>query len=186
MFKLKRDDSLLAVIDMQEKLADIMNEDMLETVVANVGILAQGMDLMRIPVAESLQYPKGLGRRLTELDGLVKPSLTIEKTSFSLGENEKFMDFLKKKDIKYVILTGMEAHICILQTALDLLEAGYSVHIPADAVISADDFNWETALDMAQNAGAVITVTETVLYQLLGSSEAREFKSVQKLLKRQE
>lgn len=183
MFKLDKKNTVLVVMDMQEKLAELMNEDMLETVVDNVGIMTKSAAFMNIPIVETFQYSKGLGGRMADLEGLPKAELTIEKKSFSACGDENFIKFLKDKNAKSVILIGMEAHICILQTALDLLEAGFSVHIPADAVISANDFNWETGLDMAQSAGAVVTVTETAIYQLLGTSEAEEFKNVHKLLK---
>lgn len=183
MFKLDRKNTVLVVMDMQEKLSEIMTEEMFDTVALNVGILTQAMSLMNMPIVESLQYPQGLGQRVEELDKMPEPAMIIEKTAFSLCKDNRFMEYLKEMKIKSVILTGMEAHICILQTALDLLESGYSVHIPADAVISANDFNWETGLDMAQSAGAVITVTETAIYQLLQTSEANEFKNIQKLLK---
>lgn len=183
MFKLDKKSTVLVVMDMQEKLAELMNEDMLETVVDNVGIMTKSASFMGIPIIETFQDSKGLGGRMVDLEGLPKAALTIEKKKFSACGDENFMKFLKDKNIKSVILVGMEAHIGILQTALDLLEAGFSVHISADAVISANDFSWETGLDMTQSAGAVITVTETAVYQLLGTSEAEEFKNVHKLLK---
>lgn len=183
MFKLDKKDTVLVVMDMQEKVAELMNEEMFETVVENVGIITKSAALMDIPIIETLQYPQSLGERVEDLISMPPPDLIVDKKSFSACRDESFMKFLKDKKAKSVILVGLEAHICILQTALDLLEAGYSVHIPADAVISVNDFNWETGLDMAQSAGAVITVTETSIYQLLGSSEAEEFKSVHKLLK---
>lgn len=179
MYKLNRADTALVVIDMQEKLAAAMDEEMLEPVLMNSALLAAAFQEMGLPVIETLQYPKGLGETVEDLE----PALRIEKMAFSACKVPAFNDFLKNKGIKSVVLIGMEAHICVLQTALDLIDAGYSVHVASDAVISRNDFNWETALDMMQNAGAVITVAETAIFQLLGSAEAKEFKDIQKLMK---
>lgn len=183
MFKLKKDDTILVIIDMQEKLSEVMDEDMFDTAVSNTLLLAKAFNIMNIPVIETLQYPKGLGDTAEPLKGSFKAVMRIEKTTFSAYGNEKFIEFLEKNSIKNVVIAGMEAHICVLQTALDLLERGYGVHIAADAVISRNDFNWETGLDMAQNAGAVVSVAETVIYQLLGRSDVKEFKDIRKLMK---
>lgn len=183
MFKLKKDDTVLVIIDMQERLSEAMDEDMLDTALSNTLLLAKAFNIMNIPVIETLQYPKGLGDIDEGLKGSYKAVLRVEKTTFSAYEDNKFVEFLEKNSIKNVVLSGMEAHICVLQTALDLLENGYNVHIAADAVISRNDFNWETGLDMAQKAGAVVSVAETVIYQLLGRSDVKEFKDIHKLMK---
>ncbi len=182
MNKITRNDTALVVIDMQEKLVRAMDEEMLETVVNNVAVLAASLQLMGVPVIETVQNPKGLGNTISDLEEL-SPALRIEKNEFSICKRPEFGKFLQDKGIKNVILTGMEAHICVLLTAMDLVDAGYNVYIVADAVISRNDFNWETGLDMAQKSGASVTVTETVLYALLGSSEAPEFKDILKLVR---
>ncbi len=183
MYKLSRKNTALVVIDMQEKLADVMDEDMFDTALRNTAILAESFRIMGLPVIETRQYPKGLGNTVEELRDSLEPGLIIEKTAFSACADQRFVGFLKENAVENVILTGMEAHICVLQTALDLIEAGFNVHIAADAVISRNDFNWETGLDMMQNAGVVVSVAETIIYQLIGDSSAKEFKEIQRLMK---
>lgn len=183
MYKYKPDrkNTVLLVLDMQEKSAELMDEDMLETTLRNISILSKSFHIMGLPVIETLQSPREFGNLREELRGVLEPQLTIEKTAFSAYAEEKIINFLKDSAIKTVVLTGMEAHISVLQTALDLLEAGFNVHIAADAVISQNDFNWETGLDMMQNAGAVISVAETIIYQLIGDSITKEFKDISRL-----
>jgi len=183
MYTLNRENTVLLIVDIQDKLAAAMDDNMLDTVVTNNEILISGFNKMEIPVIESVQYPKGLGDTLSDLKKLLKPKYKIEKQTFSCATDNGFIDFLKNNSIKSVVISGMEAHVCILQTAIDLLNLGYAVHIVADAVISRNDFNWEIGIDYMQKAGAMITVTEIVLFQLLKSSTAPEFKYISEAVK---
>jgi nicotinamidase-related amidase len=96
---------------------------------------------------------------------------------------ENFNRKLNELNIKNVVIVGMETHICVLQTTIDLINAGYNTHVVADAVISRSKFNWRTGLEYMRDAGAKITVTETVLFQLLKKAGSEEFKAISKLIK---
>jgi nicotinamidase-related amidase len=182
MFKLKNDDTALVVVDVQEKLVKAMDEDIYADLLANTSILVKGFNVLSAPVFATQQYTKGLGETVAELSGDIKEP-AIEKATFSCCGEPDFVEKLKANNIKNVVLTGMETHVCVLQTALDLLEAGYNVHVAADSVCSRSDFNWEMGLGMMEKAGAVITCAETVLFQMLGKAGSPEFKEISKLIK---
>ncbi len=107
----------------------------------------------------------------------------IEKMNFSCCAEPSFLDALERTGRKKLIVVGMETHICVLQTVLDLLASGYVVHLVRDAVCSRDKLDWESGLDMSREAGAVITSTETVLFQLLERAGTDEFRKISKMVK---
>lgn len=183
MIKLEKNNTALLIIDIQERLCDVMDEDMLDTVISNTSLLINSFNIMNIPIIETKQYPKGLGDTIDDIKDIINPLLTVEKTSFSVGNNNDVLHILNEKQIKNIVVVGMEAHICVLQTVIDLINNGFNVYVVADAVISKNDFSWETALDMMQKSNAYITVAETVIYQLIGDSSNKEFKEIHKLLK---
>ncbi len=182
MFKLSKENTLLVVIDIQEKLAPVMNQDAFLVAKENVKRLISGFNILDLPVVATQQYTKGLGDTISELKDLIKNE-HIEKMTFSCCGEPTFLEFLNKNNIKNVVITGMETHICVLQTALDLLEEKFNVFVVKDAVVSRETMNWETGVEYMRQAGAVITVTETVLFQLLGKSGSPEFKAISKLIK---
>ncbi|MGA1846505.1 hydrolase [Deferribacter abyssi] len=182
MYTLKRDDAVLVIVDIQEKLVKAMPEKVYEKIKKNVKILLEASKILNIPVIYTQQYTKGLGETISEL----KQHLTdchIEKLTFSCCKEQTFLTKLKATGKKSVILTGMEAHICVLQTAIDLIENQYNVFTVADAVCSRFKDNWKFGLQYMRDAGAKITIVETVLFQLLERSDAKEFKEIQKLIK---
>lgn len=129
------------------------------------------------------QYPKGLGRTLPKVRSLLGEAPPFEKTAFSCAEADGFMERLRALGAEHVILTGIEAHVCVLLTALDLLTRGLRVSIVADAVCSRRPANLEIGLGQARQAGAVVTATETVVFQLLGSADSDAFRELSKLLR---
>lgn len=181
MFKLKKEETALVVIDVQKKLVVAMDEDIYADMLSNTQKLVKGANIIGIPVLCTEQYPKGLGETVDELSSDI--SGAIEKITFSCCGEASFEAALKARGVKTVVVAGMETHVCVLQTVLDLLEKGYKVQVAADAVCSRSDFNWEIALDMMGKAGAVITCAESVLFMLLGRAGTPEFKEVSKLLK---
>ena len=181
-FMLDRNDAVLVVIDVQERLCQAMDEKILGALTRRIAILQEAAQEMQIPQLGTEQYVKGLGETLTELKGrLCTP--TIEKMTFSCCGETAFPEALRKLGRKQIIVTGMETHVCVLQTVLQLLEAGYIVHVVADAVMSRKKENWRIGLGMAQQAGAVITSTETALFQLLRVAGSEEFKKLSKLVR---
>ena len=181
-FMLDRNDAVLVVIDVQEKLCVAMDEKVLARLTRHIGILQKAAQELQFPQLVTEQYVKGLGGTITELkEGCCTPA--IEKMTFSCCGESAFPDELRKLGRKQIIVTGMETHVCVLQTVLQLLEAGYIVHVVADAVMSRKKENWQIALAMAQQAGAVITSTETALFQLLRVAGSEEFKKLSKLVR---
>lgn len=182
MFILEKNTTALAVIDIQERLIKAMNEEVLGKVTANTARLIKGANVLGLKTLCTQQYTKGLGATIPELKELLKDE-HIEKTDFSCCGEQSFVDALKNSGVKNVVLCGMETHVCVLQTALDLLNAGFGVHVAADAVCSRSKFNWHTGLNFMSKAGAVVTVTETVLFQLVKRAGTPEFKEISNIVK---
>lgn len=181
-FFLTKDNAVLLVIDVQEKLCKAMDEKVLEKLTGNISILQEAAREMGIPVLATEQYVKGLGETLPVLkEKLTGPAL--EKMTFSCCGENAFPMKLREQKRKQVIVTGMETHVCVLQTVLELLEAGYNVHMVRDAVMSRRKENWQVGLNTAAAAGAVITSTEAALFQLLKVAGTEEFKKLSKLVR---
>jgi len=174
---------VLVVVDVQERLFNAMDAERRDDMVANVKILASAARRLDVPVLVTEQYPKGLGRTLPELRTLLGDTPPFEKTVFSCAGADGFMDRVRALGADHVILTGIEAHVCVLLTALDLLTRGLRVSIVADAVCSRRPANLEISLGQARQAGAVVTATETVVFQLLGGADSDAFRELSKLLR---
>jgi len=180
-FFLEKEDALLAVIDVQEKLFSVMDQQ--EKMVKHIGLLVRTARRLNVPILMTEQYPQGLGPTIPPLKELLGEVAPLSKLTFSCCRTEHFQSRLKEVGKRQVILTGMEAHICVLQTALDLLAAGFSVHLPIDAVCSRSKENWRVAVEQLKMAGAVITCAETVAFELLREAGTEEFKVLSKLFR---
>ena len=174
---------VLVVVDVQERLFNAMDAERRDDMVANVKILVSAARRLDVPVLVTEQYPKGLGRTLPELRSLLGDTPPFEKTAFSCCGADGFMDRIGALGADHVILTGIEAHVCVLLTALDLLTRGLRVSIVADAVCSRRPANLEIGLGQARQASAVVTATETVVFQLLGGADSDAFRELSKLLR---
>lgn len=172
----------LVVIDVQEKLCVAMDDKVLRQLTKNAGILLDAAAELKMPVVATEQYVKGLGETLPELKNrLAAPAL--EKMTFSCCGDPVFMEKMKSLGKSQVIVVGMECHVCVLQTVLELLNAGFIVHLVRDAVMSRRKENWLVGIETARDAGAVITSTETALFQLLRVAGTDEFKKLSKLVR---
>ncbi len=180
-FILEKEDCALLIVDIQERLAAVMKYR--EQVVKNNLRLIELAKLLNVPVLASEQYPKGLGHTVDEIKEALPSYNPVEKLAFGCCGEPAFMDVLRGLGKKKIILTGMETHICVLQTALGLVREGYAVHAVSDATCSRSKENWEVGLGIMRDAGAVITCTETVLFQLLKASGTEEFKAVSRMIK---
>lgn len=180
-YKADRKDVALVVVDIQDSLANAVEGK--EEIKKQTAILEKAANIFQIPVVFTTQYKKGLGDINEELKSLVKDALSFDKVHFSIVEEEEIKEGLKKLGKKQLIVTGMETHICILNSVIDLLKEGYEVFVPFDAVGSREEKNKENALQLMSKMGAVITNTESLLFQLLGKSTVPEFKEVQNLIK---
>lgn len=182
-FSLAKEDTALLIVDIQERLAAAMREKIADGVVKNCLHLIELAKMLDIPVAVTEQYPKGLGPTLKEIRDALPAYRPIEKLTFSCCGEPNFLDAVTALGKKTILLTGMETHICVLQTCVDLLKAGSTVHLVRDAVCSRTKENWETGALFMRDAGAVVTCTETVLFQLLKVAGTEEFKAISKRIR---
>jgi len=182
-FWLNADQTALVVIDIQEKLVPAMNSRVSGELIQHVELLLEGFAALELPVIATEQYPKGLGHTISPLAAATGQAC-IEKTSFSCCGDPAFMEALEKTGAKQVVLVGMEAHVCVYQTLIDLLDRGYQVHLVKDAICSRFKSDFETAVASAAAAGAAISSTEIVLFQLVGGAKHPGFKAVSQLARR--
>lgn len=175
--------SLILFIDMQEKFIPAMPAN-IEGTIARQRILLQGAKLLQIPVVLTEQYPKGLGNTLAEIAELFDPAWPVfEKSTFSsLGSTDVRME-LEKKNFNTVILVGIEAHVCVLQTAIDSLKKGFQTIILKDSVNSRKQIDLETGLETAQAAGVHFMTVESLLFMLMQDSKHPAFREISKLLR---
>lgn len=180
---LDREKAVLVVIDVQEKLVPAMDERVCGQVVSHINMLLEGFKALDLPVIATEQYPRGLGHTVEELSAATDQQC-IEKIVFSCAGEPSFIAALEKTAAKQVVLVGMESHVCVYQTMIDLLERGYNVHLVRDAVCSRFKSDYQTAITMATQMGAVLTTTEIALFQLVGVASGDAFKAVSKLARR--
>lgn len=182
MSRLSPESTLLLLVDMQERLQPLIHGD--AALRAKAAALAEGARLLGVPVMVTEQYPKGLGRTIPELRAAVDHAGgVLEKTSFSCAGDPSIAARIQAAGRPNVLVAGIEAHICVLQTALDLLEGGYSVHLVEDAVGSRDPANRESGIARARRHGAEPSNVEMALFELMGGKEHPQFKAVQALIR---
>jgi nicotinamidase-related amidase len=178
---MRREQSLLLIVDIQEKLAPAINNA--DNVVANTIKLVHAAKHLNIPIIASEQYPKGLGRTAHELRELLPSDSLVEKTHFSCMAEPGFSDLLKKANRTQIIVCGMEAHVCVLQTALDLHAEGYSSIVVADGVSSRRWESYELGLARMRSAGVTVVSTEMVLFEWIRQAATEQFKVLLPLIK---
>ena len=173
----------LVVIDIQQKLLPPIYQK--EQLLRNAQLLIRAADVLKIPALVSTQYAKGLGATVPEIASLLNGNEAIDKTLFSCFGSDLFCDALKNLagNRNTLLLCGMESHICVAQTALAALRAGYLVHVASDAVSSRTEWNWKIGLDRMRAAGAVISSTEMMIYELMRSSSSAAFRELLPYLK---
>lgn len=182
-FFLERDKAVLVVIDVQDKLCLAMDHKVLGKLTKNIGILLESAAELNVPVLVTEQYVKGLGATLPELREKAGAAAYYEKMSFSSCGSAEFMEKIKASGRTQIIITGMETHVCVLQTVIELRDAGFEVHLVKDAVMSRSKQNWQTAVEAMTLTGAVPTSTESVMFQLLKVAGTEEFKKLSKLVR---
>ena len=179
--RLTRAKAGLVVVDVQERLLPPIFEQ--QRVVQNTVRLIQGATVLRVPIFATEQYRKGLGATVPEVAGAIPGFAPMEKLAFSACGATGFIPALKRKKVSEAILCGIEAHVCVSQTCLDLLDEGFRVFVVADAVSSRTPENCRFGLDRMRAAGAVIVSTEMVLFELLEQAGTAEFKQILNLVK---
>lgn len=179
--RIKREDAILVAIDYQERLLPAMEEA--AGIEKNIIKLGKGLQVLGIPRIVTTQYSKGLGQTVATIANALGDFEPIDKTSFSACANDEFLTRLEKSGRKTVILAGIETHICVEQTALDLLEKGYNVVLVADCCGSRDMKNHDISLMRLAGAGVSAVCAESILYEILGSAKAPEFKAISSIVK---
>ena len=178
---LERENTGLLVIDVQENLLPVMGQK--QRVIGNIIKLLNLSTLFSLPVLLTEQYPKWLGPTMSEIIESLPDYQPITKLHFNCCEVDAFEERLKSAGLNSIIVTGVESHICIFQTCVSLLERGYLVQVPQDAVDSRTEENWRVGLELMNKAGAIITSTEAVIYQILKKAGTKEFKKMLKIMR---
>jgi nicotinamidase-related amidase len=173
----------LVVVDIQTKLLPPIFQK--EQLLRNVQLLIRAAEILKIPSMISTQYAKGLGGTVPEIASLLPETAAIDKVMFSCFGSEEFCTLLKRVpgNRTTLLLCGMESHICVAQTALAALREGYLVHVATDAVSSRAEWNWKIGLERMRAAGAVLSSTEMMIYELMRSSGGAAFKELLPYLK---
>jgi len=177
---LERSSAVLLVIDVQERINSVMVD---QGHLPRIEVLVEACRALEVPIIGSEQYPKGLGPTVEPLAGLLGKT-PAAKNTFSCARDLDLREEFAATGHSQVIVTGIETHVCVLSTALDLIEAGYQVHVPHDAVNSRRTADKHWAIERMQSAGAQITSTESALFELVERCDTPDFKSVAKLVKK--
>ena len=183
---LSRGRAALLVVDIQERLAAVMPEAILAQTVRNTAVLIETARRMWLPIVVSQQYPKGLGPTVAPIEDALRDAPTLhrfDKLEFSAAGTDVFAGLAPKLGRDQWIVTGMEAHVCVYQSARGLVDRGYQVHVVADAIASRTKANFKVGRDLIAASGAHVTSTEVVVFDLLGSAGDVEFKPLSRLIK---
>lgn len=175
-------DTLLVIIDMQTKLSAVMKYR--EQMIDNLKTMIEGCNILKVPIVITEQYPNGLGRTEQALiDLLPEENEPIEKLTFSCWDEPNFRQIVQDSKRQKIILTGIETHVCVYQTAMDLIANNYHVYVLRDCVGSRHKYNWKAGLARMREIDVGIYTTEMALFELLKRSDIAEFKPISKLLK---
>lgn len=175
--------SQLVLIDIQARLAEAMHPELRSRAIANSAILARAAQALGVPMTVTRQYPKGLGKLVPELaEALADDAAQVDKTSFSCCGTDPFLSALDDTR-QQVVIAGMESHVCVLQTAHDLLERGRQVFVVEDAICSRRELNHHNALARMRQAGIIISNTESVLFEWMRDARHEQFKTLSGLIK---
>ncbi len=172
------DNSVLVIIDVQEKFVPVVKD--IDEVVLNIVKLVKSFKVMGIPIILTEQYPQGLGKTVEKIreETEYKP---IKKSCFDCFDSGEFVTKIRNK--KNIILTGIESHVCVIQTLISGISKGHNVHLVKDAVSSRKDSDRETAIERAKQEGAMITSTEMIIFQMLKRAGTHEFRKISKIIK---
>jgi len=177
-------DTAVIVIDVQEALASAMEEKVRDKIIRQTIVLIEAAKILDLPTVVTEQYPKGLGPTLPLIrEALEDRYRPLEKLSFSILGERYIADSVENTGARYLILAGMETHVCVLQSALDLRDAGYIPLVSVDAVCSRTELDWETGIESMRDAGIGIGTVEQFLFLLLQRAGSDQFKEISKLLK---
>lgn len=179
--RITKDNTSAVIIDIQERLFPHMH--MKEELERNVGILLEGLSLLKVPLLVTEQYSKGLGKTIPAISERLDNYEPIEKISFSCCDESRFLKEMNMLNKEFVILAGIEAHVCILQTVLDLIHSGYHPVLVEDCVSSRKENDKKIAIERIRSEGAIITSYESILLELCRISGTETFKRISGLIK---
>jgi nicotinamidase-related amidase len=176
------DSTVLVVVDVQEAFRNVIPD--FSTVASRISTAVRGFQVLDVPVIVTEQYPKGLGPTAEEITFVLPDDhAAIEKTAFSSCGASAFVDSLKELGTKQVVLCGLETHICVSQTAHDLLDRGFQVHVLTDCVCSRFEYNRDAGLAKMRGSGVIPASVEMALFELMRDSKHDKFKEIQDLIK---
>ena len=182
--KLHRDQAVLLIIDVQSRLCTAMHPDRLQRVRRNTITLTRAAQILGLPVLVTEQYPRGMGPTLPEItEALPQGTPVIEKLHFSCGGAHGFLEALEATGRRQILVAGMETHVCVFQTARDLVRSGRAAYVVEDAVLSRTTENHHLGLRLMAQAGVTRTGTETALFDLMELAGTPEFKAIAPLIK---
>lgn len=173
--------SVLLVIDIQERILPVIHQH--EMVVENTIKLIKGFKVLGLPIFHTEQYPKGLGPTVSAIQDELEKNEAIQKLTFSCSGATELFDKLKKQNLHQVVICGIESHVCVQQTVLDLLANGFQVNVAADAVSSRRIKDYEIALSRMTKHGAEVTTAEAIMFELLNVCGTDEFKQISRIIK---
>ena len=179
---MNRDDTALVVVDVQEKLMPLIADH--QHITWNIRRLLDGARILSVPVIATEQYPKGLGATLPELSERIASQI-LDKLTFSCGECGELFTQLPAKGIHKLLVCGIESHVCVQQTVLDLIAAGFYVYVAVDAIGSRYPLDNEVALRRMESSGATLTTTEAALFEWCEQAGTPEFKAIRQLVREQ-
>lgn len=179
---LEREKSVLVIVDIQEAFRAPIPD--FEEIAVRTSIMARGCGILNVPIIVTEQYPKGLGKTAEEIYySLPDKAEIIEKSAFSACGANQFVEKIKSLGTTQIILAGIEAHICVNQTAHDLLNQGFQVHILLDCISSRKTHDKHTGIEKMKLSGAILSNIEMALFELMKDSKHEHFKEIQKLVK---
>ena len=182
---LNREDAILIVVDVQERLVPAIDAGLYPASLKNIRIMIEAAAALGVPIVVTEQYPKGLGRTVPDLLETLsgKEYRLLEKVTFSCARDEGFLAAIAAAGRRQVVIVGMETHVCVYQTSVDLARAGYSVFVLDDSVSSRFIHNYRSGLQALRDAGCTVFSTETAVFQLLKAAATPEFRKVAPLVK---
>ncbi|RHW33431.1 hydrolase [Lysinibacillus yapensis] len=178
---LQKDETLLVLIDIQGKLAEIVHDS--ESVIDHIAKVAEGVQILGLPVLWLEQYPKGLGPTVEKIANVLPNQKPIEKITFSAYDTPEFVEQLEATGRKKVLLAGIETHICVYQTAAQLIQNGFEVEVLADCTSSRTQKSHDIGLQKMMQLGVKLTTVEMALFEMLQIAKGDHFKAISKLVK---
>ena len=176
-----REKSAILLVDYQERFVPVLSKN--EETLNNIKHLLNGADIYNVPIIVSEQVPEKLGSTISELDDFLKKAKVFRKKTMSCCGEIGFVKYLTEREITQIAVCGVEAHVCVLQTSLDLLKNGFQVHMVCDAITTRIPYSKEIAIEKMKNAGVIPSSVETLLFEMAYTAGTEEFKKLQQLFK---